>query len=92
MSADRPGDWEYQKFAVFVTALCLIVWKAGGISGLLEHSRGPADTAMFVAAVLFIGWLSLPTRKKPASEQSVDNGLALRLGKSLKRVFRPLKG
>lgn len=92
MTTENRNSWQYQKFAIFVTALALAVWNAGGISGLLNGGHGPADTAMFIGAIVFVGWLSLPTRDKPPGEQSVDNGLALRLGKSLKRILRPLKG
>lgn len=80
-------NWPFAQFATFVGATIITIWRNGGI-----NSHGPADSAMFIGFLLFLGWLSLPRRNKAPGDKSIDNGIALRLGKSLKRVLRPGKG
>ena len=80
-------NWGFALFAGFIGATVITIWRNGGI-----NSHGPADTLMFIAFLIFVGWLTLPRRDKPPGHQGADQGLALRLGKSLKRVLRPHKG
>jgi len=84
----KTESWPYYKFTVFVVAGILVLTKGDGF----KYSHGPADFAMFVGFIVFVGWLLLPRRDKPAGHEGTDQGFALRLGKSLKRVLRPLKG
>ena len=81
------GLFGFGLFAGFVGATIITIWRNGGI-----NSHGPADTMMFIGFLIFVGWLTLPRRDKPAGHESADNAFALRLGKFLKRVFSPLKG
>lgn len=80
-------NWGYALFAGFAGASVITIWRNGGI-----NSHGPADTLMFVGFMIFLGWLLLPRRNKAPSHEGADQSLALRLGKSLKRILRPLKG
>lgn len=57
-----------------------------------KYSRGLLDEAMLVAFFVLMVWLLLPRRDKPAGHEDADQGFALRLGKSLKRIRRPSKG
>lgn len=85
---NKPAEWPYFKFAAFIVAVALVFSRPDA----LKYSHGPLDVAMGVAVLFFIGWLLLPGRDKSAGDKSADNGIAFRLGKALKGVFRPLKG
>lgn len=91
-TTDKTDNWEYKGFAIFIMALVIYVTGKGGPSEVLRYSHGPLDSAMFFAAIVFIGWLLLPRRNKSASEKGAGNGVAFRLGKSLKRVLGGSKG
>ncbi len=83
----EKAPWGFALFAGFVGATIITIWRNGGI-----NSHGTADTLMFIGFLIFLGWLTLPRRDKAPGHEGADKGLALRLGKSLKRILRPLKG
>lgn len=78
----------------FVTVACFIAVAVIVFSreDAFKYSRGPLDVAMLVAFFVLMIWLLLPRRDKSAGHKDADQGFALRLGQSLKRVFRPFKG
>lgn len=87
MAYKTAPNWAFGLLATFVAASALTIWKNGGIG-----SNGLADTLMFVAFFALMIWLVVPRSDKTGSGQGLDEGFALRLGKALKRILRPLKG
>lgn len=75
--------------AYLVIGLISVAIARGG--ALLEHSKGPIDDALAVAAVFLIAWLLSGSRSSLESAEAhkhARDSLAFRLGKALNRILR----
>lgn len=67
----------------FLMVAGLTIWRNGN-----EYSKGLLDDLMLGFFILLMVWFLLPRRDKSGVHEQSDNRVALRLGKSLKRVLR----